>query len=895
MKHRMTWIVESIVACAGALIFASAGQNAIAQDSVNPPFLNPNLSPQERATDLVHRMTLAEKASEMQNNSAAVPRLKIPAYQWWSEALHGVINEGVTEYPEPIGLAATFDTPGIHTMAAQIGIEGRIKHVQNEREGHTGIMGGLDFWSPNLNIFRDPRWGRGQETYGEDPFLTGRMGVAYVTGLQGDDPKYYLAIATPKHFAVHSGPEPTRHFADVDVSKHDEVDTYEPAFRAAITEGKAGSVMCAYNAINGQPACANQYLLQDQLRGKWGFQGYVVSDCDAVRDVAANHRYRANQAEGAAISVIRGMDNECVTFTSRFGDPVDKAYIDAVQQGYLPESTLDTALIRLFTARIKLGMFDPPDMVPYSKIDEKELDSSEHRAQARKLSNESMVLLKNDGLLPLKPGIRKIAVVGPLADQTRPLIGNYAGQPTHIVSIMDGLKAEFPNAAITFVPGTQFLRTDGTPVPDAVLTTPDGKAGLKADYNEGIRRGPPEPGAPTATPIVSRTEANVRLAPNSLPAEIAGRQTFGVQWTGFLTPTETGDFLLGIRCEGFGRLTVDGKQVASAFGGGTRGLSSSVGRVHLEKGRKVALEFSYGTRNSQPHAELIWAKAMNAPSPEAVAAANNADVIVAVVGITSQLEGEEMPVTEPGFLGGDRTSIDLPQPEEDLVEAMAATGKPLAVVLMNGSALAVNWINEHANAVLEAWYPGEEGGAAVAETLSGKNNPAGRLPVTFYTGVDQLPHFEDYGMANRTYRYFTGKPLFPFGYGLSYTKFAYSDLSVSAATLTAGQPLGADATVTNTGKLAGDEVVQLYLKFPAVKGAPRVALRGFERIHLEPGGSQKVHFDLRPRDLGMVTEGGDPIIAAGDYTISVGGGQPDSGAPNASSHFHVDGQYALPE
>jgi beta-glucosidase len=651
--------------------------------------------------------------------------------------------------------------------------------------------------------------------------------------------------------------------------------------------------MCAYNAINGEPACANQFLLQDQLRGKWGFQGYVVSDCDAVRDVAANHRYRPTQAEGAAISVIRGMDNECVTFTSRFGEPVEKAYIDAVQQGYLPESTLDTALIRLFTARIKLGMFDPPDMVPYTKIDEKELDSAEHRAHARKLANESMVLLKNDGLLPLKPGIRKIAVIGPLADQTRPLIGNYAGQPTHIVSIMDGLKAEFPNAAVTFVPGTQFLRTDGSPVPDGELTAPDGKPGLKADYNEGMRRGPaPES---NTTPLVSRTEANVNLTESNLPPEIAGRKTFGVQWSGFLTPTESGDFLIGIRCEGFGRLTVDGKQIAMAFGGGTRGLSSSVGRAHLEKGRKVALEISYGTRNSKPRAELIWAKFSGAPSPEAVAAAKSADVVIAVVGITSQLEGEEMPVNEPGFLGGDRTSIDLPQPEEDLVEAVAASGKPLAVVLMNGSALAVNWINEHANAVLEAWYPGEEGGAAVAETLSGKNNPAGRLPVTFYTGVDQLPNFEDYGMANRTYRYFTGKPLYPFGYGLSYTKFSYSDLNLSATPIAAGQPLGADVTVTNTGKVTGDEVVQLYVKFPAVKGAPRIALRGFERIHLDPGASQKLHFDLKPRDLGMVTEEGNPIIAQGDYTISLGGGQPDTGAPGATGHFHIDGQYALPE
>jgi beta-glucosidase len=867
MRNRATRVVECIVAFTGVLLSGSTIQNAVAQDSGSLPYLNPQLPAEQRATDLVRRMTLAEKASQMQNNSAAIPRLEIPAYQWWSEALHGVINEGVTEYPEPIGLAATFDAPGIHTMAAQIGIEGRIKHVQNAREGHTGIMGGLDFWSPNLNIFRDPRWGRGQETYGEDPFLTGRMGVAYVTGLQGDNPRYYLAIATPKHFAVHSGPEPTRHFADADVSKHDEVDTYEPAFRAAVVEGRAGSIMCAYNAINGEPACANQYLLQDQLRGKWGFKGYVVSDCDAVRDIAANHRYRPTQAQ-------------------------EKAYIDAVQQGYLPESVLDTALIRLFSARMKLGMFDPPDIVPYTKIDEKELDSAEHRAEARKLANESMVLLKNDGLLPLKPGIRKIAVVGPLADQTRPLLGNYAGQPTRIVSILDGLHAEFPSATITFVPGTQFLRTDGTAVPDGLLTTPEGKPGLKADYNEGLRRGQPAPGE-NPTTIVSRTEANLRLTESNLPEEIAGKKSFGVQWSGFLTPTESGDFLLGLRCEGFGRLTVNNKQVATASGGG--GLSSGVGRVHLEKGHRVPIEIAYGTRNGKAHAELIWAKVNNAPSPEAIAAVKNSDAVLAVVGITSQLEGEEMPVSEPGFVGGDRTSIDLPQPEEDLVEAVAASGKPLAIILLNGSALAINWINEHANAILEAWYPGEEGGAAVAETLSGKNNPAGRLPVTFYTGVDHLPNFEDYGMANRTYRYFSGKPLFRFGYGLSYTKFTYSGLSVPTQAVAAGQPVGADVTVTNTGKSAGDEVVQLYLKFPAVKGAPLIALRGFERIHLEPGSSRKIHFDLKARDLGMVTENGNPIIAQGDYILTIGGGQPNTEAPSVTGRFHIDGEFALPE
>ncbi len=892
MKNQQTRVVAHVAVWTVTLLFGLTLQSAFAQDTANLPYMNAKLSPEQRAADLVHRMTLAEKATQMQNNSAAIPRLNVPAYQWWSEALHGVINQGVTEYPEPVGLAATFDAPGIHAMAAQIGIEGRIKHVQNAREGHTGIGGGLDFWAPNLNIFRDPRWGRGQETYGEDPFLTGRMGVAYVTGLQGDDPKYYLAIATPKHYAVHSGPEPTRHFADVDVSKHDEVDTYEPGFRAAVVEGKADSVMCAYNAINGEPACASQFLLQDQLRGKWGFQGYVVSDCDAVRDVAANHRFRPTQAEGVAISVIRGMDNECVTFTSRFGEPVEKAYIDAVQQGYLPESTLDTALIRLFTARIKLGMFDPPEMVPYTKIDEKELDSAEHRALARKLANEAMVLLKNDGLLPLKLEIKKIAVVGPLADQTRPLIGNYAGQPTHIVSVLDGLKAEFPNAKITFVAGTQFLRSEGDPVPDTLLTTPDGKPGLKADYGEWQRRPPSEAAGPP--PIVSRTEPNVNLNNgDNLPAEIAAKKSFGVHWTGFLTPQESGDYLVGVRGRGFGRVSIDDKQVAMLFR--SEGVDASVGRVHLEKGRKAALSITYSINNGKAQAQLIWTKVNDTISPEAIAAAKDADVVIAVVGITSALEGEEMPVTVPGFQGGDRTSIDLPEPEEALVKAVAATGKPLAVVLINGSALAVNWINEHANAVLEAWYPGEEGGAAVAETLSGKNNPAGRLPVTFYKDLSQLPHFENYSMETRTYRYFKGKPLYPFGYGLSYTTFKYSDLSVPTKAVSAEQPVSADVTVTNTGKVAGDEVVQAYLKFPDVKGAPLIALRGFQRIHLEAGASQKLHFELKNRDLGMVNEEGNPMIAAGDYTIIIGGGQPDTGAPTVSGHFRISNQIDLPE
>ncbi len=856
------------------------------QDAEKSAYLDTSLSPEQRAADLVKRMTLEEKATQLVNQARAIPRLKVAAYDWWSESLHGVAVNGTTEFPEPIGLASTFDTDAIHKMGEVISTEGRIKHMQAVKKngGFSNIFEGLDFWAPNINIFRDPRWGRGQETYGEDPFLTGRMGVAFVTGMQGDDPKYYRVIATPKHFAVHSGPEPTRHFADVDVSKHDQMDTYLPAFRAAITEGKAGSIMCSYNSINGQPGCASEFQLVDQLRNKWGFQGYVVSDCGAVIDIFNGHHYRDTQAKASGISLLRGMDNECADFFAKVNDNHDyKPYIDAVQQGYLPESAVDLALVRLFTARMKLGMFDPPDMVPYTKIDEKLLDSAEHRAMARKVAEEAMVLLKNDGVLPLKPEVKNIAVVGPLADQTGVLLGNYNGVPTHSVSFMDGLKAEFPNAKITYVAGTQFLHPEGAPIPANLLTTPDGKAGLKAEYAEGFSFGG------TPKPITGRVESNVDLSDAAVPAEAKGKD-LSVQWTGFITVPESGDYLIGIQASGFAGVRVNEKQVAQGFGAGTY-----MGRVHLEKGEKAAINVSYGQRKGEKvSAKLVWAKVDNMPSPAAIEAARKADVVIAVVGITSQLEGEEMPVSEPGFLGGDRTSLDLPKPEEDLVQAVAKAGKPLVVVLMNGSALSVNWEKEHANAILEAWYSGEEGGAAIAATLSGKNNPAGRLPVTFYTGTDQLPHFEDYSMSNRTYRYFKGKPLYPFGYGLSYTTFAYKDLSLPGD-LKAGEPLAADVTVTNTGKLAGDEVAQLYLTFPSVPGAPIRALRAFKRVHLEPGESQKVHFDLKPRDLSMVSEAGDPMISAGEYTVSIGGGQPGTDAPNATAKLKINGSLILPE
>jgi len=881
----------------GAMVLSCGlvGATAFAQQepSATAPYLNPALAPDVRARDLVGKMTLEEKASQLVNQSRAIPRLKVPAYDWWSESLHGVAVNGTTEYPEPIGLAATFDVASIHTMATAIGVEGRVVHARDMKDGGSAIFHGLDFWAPNVNIFRDPRWGRGQETYGEDPFLTGRMGVAFVTGMQGDDPNHYRVISTPKHFAVHSGPEPTRHIADVDVSRHDQVDTYEPAFRAAVVEGKAGSVMCAYNAINGEPACANQYLLQDLLRGAWSFQGYVVSDCGAVRDIFAGHRYRATQAQASAISLERGMDNECVDFTSLVKDDHDyKPYVEAVQQGYLSQDAMDTALVRLFTARIKLGLMDPAESDPYAKIDAKELDSAEHRALARKLAEESMVLLKNDGTLPIKPSAHNILVVGPLADQTAVMLGNYNGTPTHTVSLLEGLKAEFPDAKITYIPGTQFLRDEGAPIPNNLLTTADGKPGLKAEYaeTEGVDFG----SSAKPKPIASRVEANIDLEKQGLPAEASASKSVGVEWTGNLSAPATGDYMIGMQADGFARVAVNGKMVALQYG--SQDVETHLGRVHLVKGEKTALEVQYRGSDSGKHtAKLIWAAVNDAPSPLAVAAARKADLVIAAVGITSRLEGEEMPVSQAGFLGGDRTSIDLPQPEEDLVESVAAAGKPLVVVLMNGSALGVNWINQHANAVVEAWYSGEEGGAAIASTLSGKNNPAGRLPVTFYKDVSQLPNFEDYSMEGRTYRYFAGEPLYPFGYGLSYTTFSYGALTLSETSVQAGAPVDATVTVTNSGKVAGDEVAQLYLKFPAVEGAPRIALRGFQRVHLEPGQSQEIHFELKNRDLGMVTAIGQPIIAAGDYTISVGGGQPGAGWKGSTVHFHVVGQVALPE
>jgi beta-glucosidase len=857
------------------------GGRTWSQTAERPAYHNPQLPTEQRVDDLVKRMTLEEKASQLVNQSRAIPRLGVPAYDWWSEALHGVASGHATVFPEPIGLAASFDVPLIHEMAIVIATEARAKHNMSVRAGRRTIFEGLTFWSPNINIFRDPRWGRGQETYGEDPYLTGRMGAAFVTGMQGDDPRYLRVVSTPKHFAVHSGPEPSRHGFDVKVSKHDQEDTYLPAFRESVVEGKAASVMCAYNSVNGQPACANDFLLKETLRGNWKFNGYVVSDCDAVADIARGHHYVKTVAEAAAVSLKAGTDNDCADYIGTVQDDSDYVrYVDAVKQGLLSEKDVDVSVKRLLTARFRLGMFDPPEMVKYAQTPDSENDSEEHRLLALKAARESMVLLKNDGTLPIRQTVKKIAVVGPLADQIRPLEGNYNGTPSRATTVLDGIRKQFPEAEISFNPGMNFLRL-ATPVPSDVLSHGIGQPGLLAEFfSDAELRG---------TPVSTRIDPMVDFDPAGGSGKDPKKSY--VRWAGSIIPPLSGTYHIGVSGV-MNRLYIDDKLIVDDMK--LHGPAPQTAVMQLEKGHRYAVRLESLTGDGAS-CKLIWSREIPDPLERAVEAAKAADLVIAVVGITSDLEGEEMDVEVAGFRGGDRTTLDLPLVEEDLLKAMKATGKPLVVTLMNGSALSVNWADANANAMVDAWYSGEEGGAALAETLSGANNPAGRLPVTFYKSVDQLPPFTEYAMKERTYRYFHGTPLYPFGYGLSYTQFAYSDLKLSNQNLSAGEALTAEVEVKNTGSLDGDEVIETYLIPPQVAGAPILALRGFERVSLRAGETRRVHIALTPRDLSIVRDTGDRVIAPGAYQLSVGGRQPGKGSATVVGKFTIQGEKKLPE
>jgi beta-glucosidase len=843
------------------------------------PYLDPSLSPERRAGDLVSRLTLEEKVLQMQSTAPAIERLGVPAYNWWNEALHGVAQGRATVFPQAIGLAATWDTELLYRVADIISTEARAKYhdaltrppppVNTPQAAFPGRTAGLTYWSPNINIFRDPRWGRGQETYGEDPYLAGRLGVAFVTGMQGKDPRYLKVVATPKHYAVHSGPEPERHEFDARVSEHDLQNTYLPAFRATVVEGKAESVMCVYNAVNGAPGCASTDLLQKRLREGWGFSGYVVSDCGAVNDIHENHRYTPTLGSAAVAAVKAGTDLTCGgEYTS---------LVEEVKAGRIAEAELDRSLQRLFVARVRLGMFDPPERVPYAKIPISVNDSSAHRDVAREAERKAIVLLKNTGVLPLSSSVRKLAVIGPAADDPVALLGNYHGISSKQVTPLEGITRQFEGAQVRYALGATYTQSTPSFVPGELLAPAEGGGrGLTVEYFDN----PDLQGKPK----LRRTEARPYFdAGVEDPAVLAavGQEKFSVRWTGTLTPRATGQYELTVRTGAWNRtatarLFVDGKELAVTAGPSTQMTSTQPiqpapgplpsgvqARVTLERGRKHALRVEYRQPGARGTIQLKWVPPADAALAEAEALVKDSDVALVFVGLSAELEGEEMRgVNIPGFLGGDRTRLDLPEPQERLLATALDTGKPVVVVLSSGSAIAANRAAARAGAVLQAWYGGEEAGTAIAETLAGASNPAGRLPVTFYANAKQLPPFADYAMKGRTYRYFKGEPLYPFGFGLSYSSFAYSGLVAQRT------PTGASivATVANTSGRAGDEVVQLYVGGGSEPDAPIRSLRGFQRVHLRAGERRQVQFTLAAEDLPKST-----------LDVSVGGGQPLAG------------------
>ena len=876
-----------------ALAFSvNAQQGATAQAG----YMNPALPVEQRINDLIGRMTLEEKVSQMRDHAAPIPRLGVPKYDWWNEGLHGVAFAGyATNFPQVIGMAATWDTGLVHMMGETVSTEARAKYNDAMRNGQREMFFGLTFWAPNVNIFRDPRWGRGQETYGEDPFLTSRMGVAFVTGMQGNDPQHFRVVSTPKHYAVHSGPELLRHGFNVDVSPHDLEDTYLPAFRAAVTEAHAQSLMCAYNSIDGVPACANTMLLRDHLREAWKFDGYVVSDCAAVADVNTGHHYAPDMAHAAAAAVKAGADLEC-----GFGPgQAFPALVDAIHQGLIQESELDTALRRLFRARFQLGMFDPASGLPYGRIAVSEVNSPDHRQLSLRAARESIVLLKNHNrILPLRGGIARIAVVGPTAELIQSLQGNYNGPPPLPVYPLDGIEKRFSWAKVAYAQGSTLVEGLAMPIGHTALHPASGSGhGLTGEYFSS-----PDLSGP---PVLTRTDRNINFNWDKVvPVNGLERNNYSVRWSGSFTPPAPGEYKLGVRvnycyacenAEGF-RLYLDEKLLVESSGG-TTGERGAVFEAAVTFGdtqpHPIRLEYLHGTGSAG--IDLTWHAPAAVLRNQAVEAAKQSEVTIAFVGLSPSLEGEEMPVKLAGFSGGDRTSIDLPAAQEDLLKALAATGKPLVVVLQNGSALAVNWAQQNANAILEAWYPGEEGGTAIAETLAGDNNPAGRLPLTFYSSLSQVPPFEEYSMRGRTYRYLADKPLYGFGFGLSYTSFAYDNLRITPLTVEPGDSATVEGDVKNTGATAGDEVVELYLTQPKAFETPLRVLAGFKRVHLGPGESAHVTLTIDPRSVGQVDGKGNRVIVPGEYIVSLGGAQPQEAASVQVGEFNVTGKADLPK
>ncbi|MFL9843595.1 glycoside hydrolase family 3 C-terminal domain-containing protein [Flavobacterium rhizosphaerae] len=835
------------------------------------PFNNTDLSFEERVNDLVGRLTLEEKVSQMMNSSPAIARLGIPAYDWWSETLHGVARTPykATVFPQAIGMAATFDTDALHTMAEYSATEGRViyrKALEAGRNNERYV--GLTYWTPNINIFRDPRWGRGQETYGEDPFLTAQLGDAFVRGLQGNDPKYINAAACAKHYAVHSGPEPERHVFDVDVTPYELWDTYLPAFEKLVTESDVVGVMCAYNAFRTQPCCGSDILMNDILRNQWGFDGYVTSDCWAIDDFFKNHKTHKNAETASADAVFHGTDVEC-------GTDAYLSLVQAVKDGLITEKQIDISVKRLFMVRFRLGMFDPDAMVKYAQVPDSELESKAHAEHALKMAHESMVLLRNqNNTLPLKKDLKKIVVLGPNADNAISILGNYNGMPSKLSTVLQGIKDKVgKNTEIVYEKAVNFTNNNILVYKD--LTNQysyNGKQGFKAEYFDNKE---------LSGTAVTATEAKLDIMWQEGQAVIGNirANNFSARYTTNFKPEHDDTITFELEGDDGYRFKINGKTVVDAWQRNRWGAKTY--ELQVKKDSVYNLQVEYWQGEGKGNIRLSTGSFIKTDYKALAEKYKDADAFIFAGGISPQLEGEEMKVNDPGFEGGDRTTIALPTVQTDLMKALNATGKPVVFVMMTGSAIATSWEAEHIPAIINAWYGGQATGEAVADILFGDYNPSGRLPVTFYKSDSDLPPFTDYSMDNRTYRYFNGTPLYGFGYGLSYTTFKY-DKPKMPAKIKKGENVTVSVQVTNTGNVAGDEVAQLYIvnKDTTVKTALK-ALKGFERINLKAGESKTITFTLTPQDLSFITQDGKQKQFTGDVEIAIGGCQP--GEPNKGS------------
>lgn len=825
------------------------------------PFQNPNLSAEERAADLVSRLTLEEKVPQMLNDAPAIKRLGIPSYNWWNECLHGIGRSDykVTVFPQAIGMAATWNTEALQKMANITSTEGRAIYNDASSKGNRRIYHGLTYWTPNVNIFRDPRWGRGQETYGEDPYLTGTMGKAFVAGLQGDDDHYLKAAACAKHYAVHSGPEPERHIFDVTVSDYDLWDTYLPAFRDLVVDAKVAGVMCAYNAYAGKPCCGSDLLMQDILRNKWKFTGYVTSDCGAIDDFYKTHKTHPNAISAAADAVYNGTDVDC-------GNEAFFALKEAVKSGLLPESKVDESLTRLFTIRFRLGLFDPADRNPYAQIPISVLESEPHKAHALEMARQSMVLLKNDNnTLPLRKKLKKIAVLGPNANNKVSVLGNYNGFPSEMDTPLEAIKKKVgSDVEVVYIPGADFTDLNFIEkITNPSIKTPKGEDGFQAEYFKNKKL--------EGTPETVRTEANLNHSwkANAAVTDNIKAKDFSARWTGVFQPQESGTYAIEIGADDGCKLYVDGKLCVEDWA--DKAYRSKSYKFDAVAGKKYQLKVEYYQAAGEGAVKLSISREKKLES--VLAQINDADAAIFIGGISPELEGEDMPVNVKGFRGGDRTTTILPEAQTAIMKVLTDAKIPTVFVIMTGSALAIDWEAQNIPAILNAWYGGQAAGTAIADVLFGDYNPAGRLPVTFYRSDNDLPDFHAYNMDNRTYRYFKGEPLFPFGYGLSYTSFDYGDVKTSGNTTTKGG-LEVSVDVKNSGNMDGEEVVQLYVTHETDQKAPLYALKGFKRIKLKAGESKNVKFVLSSRELALTNEAGEWIVSPGNIKLTVGGSSP---------------------